>query len=164
MPLVEGEILTSLNAHKLTTFELRQELVKRDALDLPEKEINHRNMMRRLVEELVRQDNVKVAEHTAVLEKERLDDLAVRKAERERKKQEAIERSKARQANKDYFQSKKEASEKGEQLLKKAKEDPSIEVVQVGEEDDDEDDDDDDDPFRSYKPKKKGLGPKIFVK
>ena len=83
---------------------------------------------------------------------------------RERKKQEAIERSKARQANKDYFQSKKEASEKGEQLLKKAKEDPSIEVVQVGEEDDDEDDDDDDDPFRSYKPKKKGLGPKIFVK
>ena len=48
--------ITSENISKLTTYELRQELVRRDCLDLDEESINHNSMMKRLMEELVKDE------------------------------------------------------------------------------------------------------------
>ena len=99
--------ITSENVSKLTTFELRQELVRRNCLDLDEEAINHNSMMKRLVQELVK-DEARITEErttSAVDIAKRARDEA--KALREVKKQEAIERSKARQAQKDYFEAKK---------------------------------------------------------
>lgn len=99
--------ITSENVSKLTTFELRQELVRRDCLDLDEEAINHNSMMKRLVQELVK-DEARITEErttSAVDIAKRARDEA--KALREVKKQEAIERSKARQAQKYYFEAKK---------------------------------------------------------
>lgn len=51
---VEKEI-SSRTVSKLTTFELRQELVKRNALDIPEGSINYKTMLARLMTELVKE-------------------------------------------------------------------------------------------------------------
>ena len=51
------EGLTIRNVGKLTTFELRQELVKRNCLDIPEENINHRTMLQRLVQVLLDEEN-----------------------------------------------------------------------------------------------------------
>ena len=41
---------------QLTTYELRQELLRRDALDIEESRINHRTMLERLIVELVKEE------------------------------------------------------------------------------------------------------------
>ena len=48
--------ITSRNAGTLSTYELRQELIRRNALDIEESKINHRNMLERLMVELVREE------------------------------------------------------------------------------------------------------------
>ena len=51
--------LNTSNVGKLTTYQLRQELIKRDALDIEESRINHRTMLERLIRELVKEEKVK---------------------------------------------------------------------------------------------------------
>ena len=153
--------LSSRNCGSLTTYEIRQELVHRDALDIPDKEINHRSMLKRLVEELVKCEQINYEATQEMEAKKREDDMAARKAEREKKKAEALERSRARQADKEYFKKKAEMGQEAEMILKEVRERTDIEVVKEGEDQQDDADDDDDDPFRTYKPKK---GQKVYVK
>ena len=107
-PNPKPTVLTSRNCGTLTTFQIRQELVARDALDIPDKEINHRSMLKRLVAELVKQEQVNFEQATDTEAAKRDAEMAARKTERDVKKEEAIARSKARQADKEYFKKKQE--------------------------------------------------------
>ena len=107
-PNPKPTVLTSHNCGTLTTFQIRQELVARGALDIPDKEINHRSMLRRLVAELVKQEQVAFEQATDTEGVKRDAEMAARKAERDAKKEEAVARSKARQADKEYFKKKQE--------------------------------------------------------
>ncbi len=152
--------LTTQNVSSLTTYELRQELVRRNKLDIPEGQINHRSMLQRLIVELVAEEDIKVAEITSKAVETSKSQMEAAKALREQKKLEAIERSKQRQAeNPAYFQHRKELNE-----LKKTE---KIEEIvssdsKENELDDDSGDNDaeDDDPFRTTSKHRS----KIFVK
>lgn len=149
---LEGEKLGTRNVSKLSTYALRQELVRREKLDIPEEEINHNNMLKRLIEELVK-DEAKVTEERtegAVDAAQQERDAA--KALREKKKQEAIDRSKARQAQKGYFSEKSGANESGQKELdEKSKAAAVSDGAEEGEGEKDLEEPEND-PFRSYKP------------
>lgn len=100
--------LTVQNVSKLSTYELRQQLVLRSALDIPEEKINHKTMLLRLIQILLEDEQRAADEKTAVLEAEMLKKNAALKELRDAKKMEAIERSKQRQQKSEYFESKSE--------------------------------------------------------
>ena len=166
MPLSDGEILSSRNVGKLTTYEIRQELVKRDAMDLEEKVINHRTLLERLVQELVKVEAKTYEEQNGSAVKAHLDEREFAKLERERKKAEAIERSKARQQDPSYF---KRIADENSRLKEEAdkKKQAQIEAaanvgrtVGAGDEEEEEDpfataeeEEEEDDPFRTIKKK-----------
>ena len=118
-------------------------------------------MLQRLMVELVKDEEKKDAvkiEAAAVAANEARD---AAKAERERKKAEALERSKQRQSNPEYFAQKGIANTEGAAIkAKRLEESASIPVETVDEEPPVEEVKDDD-PFRSYTSKSKN---KIFVK
>lgn len=127
--VVDFEINTK-TCSKLTTFQLRQELTKRKALDIPDDEINYKSMLRRLLQVLVKEEEQLAAEkeEKRLLEyKEKIE--AVKKI-KEARKQEAIERSKARQSsNPEYFSNKMKMNEevKLDREMKKASISESVE-------------------------------------
>jgi hypothetical protein len=96
-------VITTQNAAQCTAFELRQELVRRNAFDLPEEDVNYRTMLKRLMVELVADENQAVAQKTVELEQKASDAREEAKRVREEKKREALERSKQRQADPEYF-------------------------------------------------------------
>ena len=96
-------LLSSRNVGRLTTFDLRQELVRRDKLDIPEDEICHKTLLQRLMRDLLEEEQQIVDDRAAVVAAEQMCKLNAAKAERERKKQEALERSKQRTQNSNYF-------------------------------------------------------------
>ena len=100
------EPITSDNISKLTTYQLRQELVRRNAFDLDEDAVNYNTLLKRLLVEVLKDEEKLVQEK----EQLRLKLLAEQKAEalriRELKKQEALERSQQRMQSKDYFANK----------------------------------------------------------
>ena len=119
MESTQRPINTSTVGH-LTTYELRQELLRRNALDIEESRINHRTMLERLIIELVKEEKRKrkslrsarnfsanfsetEAEFVEAQATKLIADKAEAKRIRELKKLEALERSKARQANSEYF-------------------------------------------------------------
>jgi hypothetical protein len=152
--------LTTQNVSSLTTYELRQELVRRNKLDIPENQINHRSMLQRLIVELVAEEDNKVAETTAKAVETTKSQMEAAKALREQKKQEAIERSRQRQAeNPAYFQHRKELNEiKKTEKIEEIANDDSKEVDVV--DNDTETATADDDPFRTTSKHRS----KIFVK
>ena len=145
--------ITTSNVHSLTTYDIRQELVRRDCLDIPEEKINHNSMLQRLIVALLKDEEKQVEEATeaavdkAALEREKA------KAIREQRKREAIERSKARQANPEYFQRLKEDNEKGKDQVEgktvAASDCDHKDKENEGQEE--EANDVDDDPFRTTK-------------
>ena len=48
-PVDKDAPLSSRNVSRLTTYELRQELVRRDKLDIPDDQINHRFVLLNLM-------------------------------------------------------------------------------------------------------------------
>jgi phage terminase small subunit len=103
--------LTIEKASKLSTFELRNELVKRNALDIPENLINYESLLARLIKDLVKEEDENQNNETIQSEstdKEVIKDL---KKLREVKKQAAKERSNVRQENVTYFKHKKESNQ-----------------------------------------------------
>lgn len=144
--------ISTSNVHTLTTYAIRQELVRRDCLDIPEERINHNSMLQRLIVDLLKDEDRKVEEATeaavdkAALEREKAKEI------REQRKKDAIERSKARQANPEYFQRLKEDNEKGKDKVEgtsAAADGDDKDKVNEGQEEDA--DDVDDDPFRTTK-------------
>lgn len=98
------KVITSDNISTLTTYELRQELNRRNAMDIPEKKINYKSLLQRLLVEVLKDEAaaVKEKEDNRLAQEEAARKEALRL--REIKKQEAIERSKQRQAaNPAYF-------------------------------------------------------------
>ena len=146
---------SSRNVSRLSTYELRQELVRRNKLDIPEDEINHKTMLQRLIKLLLEDEEKAVNDKEALLEAERVQKLNEAKAERERKKQEALERSKQRQQNPDYFRELAESNKLPEKTdlthLEEVAPSNDSEAVFVS----------DDDPFRSISSKQKS---KIYIK
>jgi hypothetical protein len=130
---------------------------------LDENNVNFKIMLQRLMVELVAEENAQAEIKTKAVD----DAAAAREAakqERELKKQEALERSRLRQADPDYFKKRVEVNE--EAAKKKADElaaalAQEIAASQQNEEEEEEDDADNDDPFRSITKKSKN---KIFVK
>jgi len=139
------EVITIDNVGGLSTYDLRQELNRRGAMDIEEEKINHKSLLKRLIVELVKDKDKEVHEK----EERRMAAVAAERAEalkiREAKKQEAIERSKARQAAKgaDYFAEKAKVNEalklEKEQKIQEAREKPieSAESVEIISEEDD---------------------------
>lgn len=152
------KVITIQNAGLCTAYELRQELNRRNAFDLDENKVNFKSLLQRLMVELVKDEAQKDAEK---IESTTMAATAARdaaKAERERKKAEALERSRQRQANPDYFAKKGEANVEGAVLREKSREEASV-ATEVEEETVDEPVNDD--PFRTYTSKSKN---KIFVR
>lgn len=92
------------NVHLLTTYELRQELVRRMAFDFKDEDtVNHRSMLERLIKELVKDEEKKTNDKVVALEDERRAARELAKKQREDKKREALDKSKARQSDPEYF-------------------------------------------------------------
>jgi hypothetical protein len=144
--------LTTRNVGSLTTFQLRQELTSRNALDIPEELICHKSMLQRLIQVLLDEENAALAERERVLEEERKAALESTKALRERRKAEALERSKARQADPSYFQNIAQLNKLPEKANIESLESTSAELTPENEESSS-------DPFISCKQKSK-----VFVR
>ncbi len=117
--------------------------------------VNYKTMLQRLMVELVKEEAQAVERRTAEIQQQQASQLDEAKRLRELKKQEALERSRLRQANPDYFKQKAELNTKPEQ---NSTEDSA---PVVDEEENNTDNGSSDDPFRSYKPSSRS---KIFVK
>ena len=113
LPTNEKEVNLT-NVSKLTTFQLRQQLVKRGSLDIEESKINHNSMLQRLIKDLIEEEANEVQHHTAVLEDSAQVARDAAKALREEKKREAMERSKQRQSDPAYFERIRELNKKPE--------------------------------------------------
>jgi hypothetical protein len=59
--------LTLRNVANLTTYEIRQELNRRNAMDLEEGNIHFKTLLQRLVQELVKEEENNTVEHTTVV-------------------------------------------------------------------------------------------------
>jgi len=105
-------VITTANVSKLTTFELRQELVRRGSMDLEESQISHNTLLQRLIQDLVRDEAAAATEHVAVAVSKAQEERDAAKALREERKREALERSKARQADPNYFKARAELNVK----------------------------------------------------
>ena len=154
----EVKVVSSDNISKLTTYELRQELVRRGAFDFTDEDtVNYKTLMQRLMIEVLKD------EERAVQEKEetRIEAAEVQKSEamklREQRKQEAIERSRLRQQNKEYFAEKGKINEEVKQEKQQKIKDRAIDnttdtassVEIVSEETNEVVEDEDSNPFRS---------------
>ena len=80
---VHASTLTSSNVHQLSTYELRQELVRRDCLDIPEAAINHNTMLQRLIQALVVEEANATEAHTAAVVDKAQEERDAGKAVRE---------------------------------------------------------------------------------
>lgn len=139
------ENITVQNVGSLNTYQIRQELNRRDAMDIPETEINHKSLLRRLIVELMKDENEKsenrASEVSAQRNLEREEALKLR----ELRKKEAMERSAKRQADKSYFADKVEKNVKPEPISGIGGGDSNAATADVSEE---EEVGEDVDPFR----------------
>lgn len=140
----------------LFMFWCRQELNRRGAFDFKEDdEINFRTLLQRLMVELVKDEELAAQQRGEEKREQTLSAVDEAKRLRDQKKQEALERSRQRQANPEYFKQKAERNQ-----APAVAEIVPAENVEEGEEED-KGESQEDDPFRSYKPKGRS---KIFVK
>lgn len=131
-------------------------------MDIDDDKVNFKSLLQRLMVELVAEENAVVEKKTKAIDDAAAAAREAAKAERERKKAEALERSKARQANPEYFKQRVEVNEEGMAAKEKAKQELKelpVETFEEGEESEGEAQSDD--PFRTYTKKNKN---KIFVK
>jgi hypothetical protein len=131
-------------------------LNRRNAFDFTDEDtVNYRTMLRRLMVELVKdEENVAIEKATASAEKMETEMEKSRRI-REEKKREALERSKQRQADPEYFKKRADANVKPEPVA-------SAEPVDEGSDDDKDDDEKGpSNPFESYPSKGRS---KIFVR
>ena len=63
----EAPKITSENAYKLSTYDMRQELVRRECLDMPEADYCHNVFLKRLMTELVKDEQAVSEQHTEVV-------------------------------------------------------------------------------------------------
>mmetsp|Transcript_20413 Transcript_20413/g.45437 ORF Transcript_20413/g.45437 Transcript_20413/m.45437 type:complete len:177 (-) Transcript_20413:129-659(-) len=154
---------TTHNASTSTAFEIRQELLRRDAMDLDADKCNYKSLLQRLMVELVKEENETAEQNTTRVVDEAAAARERAKEERDLKKREALERSQARQADPEYFARRAATNEQAAQETKaKAAAAAAVEELEVQGEggDDEEEEEEEANPFRTTK---KGRS-KIFVK
>jgi len=137
--------ITTKNVHQISTYDLRQELVRRNCLDIPDAQINHNSMLQRLIQALIIEEANATEVHTAAVVDKAQEERDAAKALREQRKAEALARSKERQADPDYFRTRQEQNK-----VKEVAVEPS---AAAEEEEPAEDGTNSDDPFRTYKSK-----------
>lgn len=144
-------------------YQHRQELVKRGAFDLDEDKVNFKSLLQRLMVELVAEESRNTEQRTKAVVDDAAAKMELAKQERERKKLEALERSKQRQADPEYFKRRTEQNEQAAAAREKAKEEAAALETVTAEDSTNEPEGEDaaDDPFRSYKNKGRS---KVFVK
>ena len=86
--LVSNKVpLTVELASKLTTYELRQELVRRNKLDIPENQINYKSMLHRLIQLIVEEEEQIVTQKTISIEEQDRINKEKEKEIRQKKKE-----------------------------------------------------------------------------
>jgi len=154
-----SKVITVYNASACTPYELRQELVRRGAMDIPEDKANYRSMLQRLMLELVNEQEQQNQQRLAETEAKQKAERDRLKEEREQRKQEALERSqKRREQDPEYFTKRKEAAAEIQESTTEI--DPPI-IEEQKEEEHKDTSSAEIDPFRAYQPKGRS---KIFVK
>lgn len=100
------------NVHLLSTYELRQEVDRRGILEDVGPSVHYDTLLQAVVRALMKEKReVEKTVACSVPQDSEEEPLADKlKRERERRKQEALERSRARQADKGYFASKQAAN------------------------------------------------------
>ena len=137
----------------------RQELVRRGAFDFAsEDHVNYKSLLQRLIKELVKDEDTMYSKKEAELETTQQQLRKNARLLREQKKAEALERSKARQNDPEYFKKKNEANQ-AKSTSESTEPQTSLEVEESNEEEDVQAHNDD--PFRSFPSKQRS---KIFVK
>lgn len=131
---------------------------------MDEKTINFRSLLQRLMQELVADEEKKADEKISQAVDEASREREKAKELRELRKKEALERSKQRQSDPNYFQQRKELNE--EKLSVKSTQVAPSETISKSDSADDATEEcsemsSQDDPFRSYKNKSRS---KIFVR
>jgi hypothetical protein len=92
----------------------RQELLRRGAMDLDERNCNHRTLLQRLMVELVKEDEAAASQALQAKDLENQRRREALKLEREMKKQEAIQRSQLRRKeDPNYFANRNEVPSNG---------------------------------------------------
>jgi hypothetical protein len=151
-----GADITVHNASTLSAYDIRQELNRRNAFDFKDEDtVNFRTMLKRLMVELVKdQENIAIVkEQESKVKMESA--LEKSKRIREEKKQAALERSKQRQADPNYF---KQISENN---IKPQKEESPNVTSQEDEEDEEDAVVEVEDPFQTFVPKGRS---KLFIR
>ena len=143
-------VLHSSSVHKMSTYDLRQELERRKCMDIPDGQINHNSLLKRLIAELVKDEAKIVDEHTSEVVDKAQAARDEAKALREQRKREALERSQARQADPNYFKQRQENNEESE---KRKTEQATAANASTNVEEEEEEEEANLDPFRSYKTK-----------
>jgi hypothetical protein len=142
----------------------RQELVRRGAFDLEEDKVNFKSLLQRLMVELVAEERTNTETKTKAVTDETAAKLEAAKQERDRKKQEALERSRQRQADPEYFRRRSEQNEEAAAARAKTASESATAgtaIEPADEEEQQSEESHNDDPFRTYKSKGKS---KVFVK
>lgn len=158
------KIITIENACNCSPYELRQELNKRGAFDIEEKNVTFKTLLQRLMVELVKD---KVEKEEVVVANAHSSALAASQAAkeaREEKKRLALEKSKARQSDPNYFASRVNSNEEAKKRQAEKAAQDALAAIDGDEELEEEDTDNkaaENDPFRSYASKSRS---KIFVK
>jgi hypothetical protein len=157
VPEIDTIEVTLDNAGSKTAFELRSWLVReKEFNDKDFHSVNVKTLMQKCVQVLLkrREDKLKLIEETREKKEEsgEIETLAAKLArQKAERKQAAIERSKARQADPDYFAGVVKATEEGQAVVEDFKKNEA-ETVQILEEGEDPHPPDEgtnnDDPFR----------------
>jgi hypothetical protein len=160
-----AKVITLENASACSPYELRQELLRRNAFDIDPETANYRTMLQRLMIELVKEDEAKQQERLKQKELEAAEAREKAKQEREARKAEALERSRQRrEADPEYFQRRQQTqskdllnvtgagTESGQQEVKR--DGPLVQEINVADDDDNQNSSEPKelDPFRAYKP------------
>lgn len=136
--------------------------MRRNALDLPDNMINHRSMLERLIKELVKEESEKSNQHTEKVVTDQESQREAARLLREQRKAEALQRSKERQSNPEYFAQKKLEQERAIQEKKIAQSlDGENNVEELTSEVENDDKESSSDPFSIIG---KPIRNKIFVK
>eukprot|EP00981_Chlorochromonas_danica_P002680 scaffold525_cov170-Ochromonas_danica.AAC.4 len=166
------KVITVANAGSCSAYELRQELIRREAFDLEEEKVNFRSLLQRLMVELVKDEEALQAQRLKEQEESAAAKREEAKKERERKKAEALERSRQRQADPAYLQSRQTASTLASGsstpviaavgVVDEVKKDDSVTEEGKGSgEDRQKGEEEEEDVFRAYKSKSRN---KVYVK
>lgn len=154
-----GAEITVHNASTLSAYDIRQELNRRNCFDFKDEDtVNFRTMLKRLMVELVKDEGERAVTKEQESKVKMETAMEASKRIREEKKQIALERSRQRQADPEYF---KKIVDNNVKPVKEEQSAEESEGLEREEEQEEEEEQAEVDPFRSFVPKGRA---KIFIR